>query len=343
MLFPLTLLATFFASWFITKLARQYAQSRALIDNPNERSSHNVPTPRGGGIAIVVIFLFGVGVMGVAQVLPAAMAWAMGVGGLIVALIGWLDDHSHVAAHWRASVHFIAALWVLFWLPGAFGATGLFDTSNVFLSLATGFLAAIVIVWFTNLYNFMDGTDGLAGSQAVCASLAGGVLLWLSGENGLALILLLLCAASGGFLVWNWPPAKIFMGDVGSGFLGFLFGVFAVAGEYNGGLAFGTWLILLAVFISDATLTLLRRVLNGERWYTAHRSHAYQKLVQAGFSHRQLSIGFVGVNVLLLWPVAWLSCRYPDSLWWYVSTVLLILSVAWVFIQKRFSGNRQIE
>lgn len=340
MLLPLSLLllATFFAAWFITKLARRYALGSALIDNPNERSSHQVPTPRGGGVSIVVIFLLGLGILGVTQIIPLSFALAIGVGSAVVALIGWLDDHSHVPAHWRALVHFVAALWVLFWLPGAFGL----DSYSAYVTVAGIFLAAITVVWFTNLYNFMDGIDGLAGSQAVCASLASGVLLWLSGATGLAVVSLLLCAASAGFLVWNWPPAKIFMGDVGSGFLGFLFGVFAVASESSGGLAWGTWLILLAVFVSDATFTLLRRVLKGERWYTAHRSHAYQKLIQVGFTHQQVTGGFVGVNVLLLWPVAWLSWRYPENVWLYVSAVFFILSAAWFFIQKRCSGNRQI-
>jgi Fuc2NAc and GlcNAc transferase len=154
-------------------------------------------------------------------------------------------------------------------------------------------------VWLTNLYNFMDGIDGLAGAEAVVAGLVGAGLAAATGADGLALAAVSLAAAAGGFLVFNWPPATIFMGDVGSGLIGYAFGVMALASERADAVPLIVWLLLLGVFIVDATATLIARLWKRERWYEAHRSHAYQHAVQAGASHRQVTVAILGLNVVL--------------------------------------------
>jgi Fuc2NAc and GlcNAc transferase len=218
-------------------------------------------------------------------------------GGVAVAVVGWLDDRRGLPAGMRALVHVLAAGWAV-WCLGGFPSLDL-GVAVVPLGTAGSLLAVVGLVWLTNLYNFMDGIDGLAASEAVGVGLVGGVLLAAAGATGLSLVALALAAAAGGFLVFNWPPAKIFMGDVGSGLLGYAFGVLAMASELAGAVPLIVWMILLAVFIVDATATLIRRVVNGERWFEAHRSHAYQRAVQTGYSHHAVTVAVMGLNGLL--------------------------------------------
>jgi Fuc2NAc and GlcNAc transferase len=174
-------------------------------------------------------------------------------------------------------------------------------------------LALVGLVWMINLYNFMDGIDGIAGVEAVCASGLGGLVLAWSGLAGLAEAALVLAGASAGFLVWNWPPAKIFMGDVGSGFLGFAFGVLAISSAKERPWLLCPWLILLAVFIVDSILTLVRRLITGERWYEAHCSHAYQHAARRYGSHSKVTLTIAAVNVAWLFPLSWGACVWPAA------------------------------
>jgi Fuc2NAc and GlcNAc transferase len=222
---------------------------------------------------------------------------ALLVGGVLVAAVGWLDDRYRLAAWVRAAVHGIAAVWAVWCLGGMPSVRIGFDT--VWLGWVGSMLAVVGLVWLTNLYNFMDGIDGLAGGEAVTVGLIGGGLAAATGADGLALAATSLAAAAGGFLVFNWPPATIFMGDVGSGLLGFAFGVIALASERTDSVPLMVWMLLLGVFIVDATATLIARLMKRERWYEAHRSHAYQRAVQAGASHRQVTVAIVGLNTLL--------------------------------------------
>jgi Fuc2NAc and GlcNAc transferase len=278
--------AAFLASAVGSALARRYALARSLLDVPNERSLHVVPMPRGGGIAIALVVLVGLVLLGLIGAVPPRVAVAFGGGGAVVALVGWVDDRRGLSASARLVAHVAAAAWTVAWLQGMPDLT--VGTRAVHLGLAGTLLAMLGVVWATNLYNFMDGIDGIAAAEAVVAGLAGALLL-ASREPSLALIALLVAAAAGGFLVWNWPPARLFMGDVGSGFLGFFFGGLAVASENAHVLPALIWIVLLGPFFADATVTLLRRMMRGERWLAAHRSHAYQRAVQAGWSHRKVT------------------------------------------------------
>ncbi|HEX8906741.1 MAG TPA: glycosyltransferase family 4 protein [Longimicrobiaceae bacterium] len=292
-----TAAAAFALSWALTAAVRRYALAHAVLDQPNERSSHVVPTPRGGGLAIVSAALAGLVALAAMGIVPPRLLMAMGPGGLAIAAIGWIDDHGGVAARWRSLVHFAAAFWALWWLGGM--PVLRFGIADAPVGVGGWLLGALGIVWMTNLYNFMDGIDGIAGGQAVSVGVAGAALLALAGSPSLAAVSLLLAAAAAGFLAWNWSPARIFMGDVGSGTLGYLFAVLAVASENAGAVPLMGWVVLMGVFVVDATITLVRRLLRGERVYQAHRSHAYQRAVQAGMSHGRVSALVIALNAVL--------------------------------------------
>lgn len=315
----------FLLSWWLTRLARRYALYRGMIDRPNDRSSHVVPTPRGGGVAIVLVFLcLSLGLRyfeGLSRDFLFAVA-----GGGGVALVGFLDDRRHVPAAWRLLIHFCAASWVLVWL-GELPLPTLGGKTYVATAWGEG-LALLFVVWLINLYNFMDGIDGLAGIEAVSVSLGAFVILWVTGdgrENGLAL--LVLAGAAFGFLCWNWPPAKIFMGDVGSGFLGFVLGGFALHVPTQSSMSFWSWWILLGVFLVDATVTLLVRAARRERLHLAHRSHAYQRLARKFRNHRTVTLGVLGINTVWLFPLALAATRYPAHGAWLAALAMVPLVV----------------
>ncbi|HHM06494.1 MAG TPA: glycosyltransferase family 4 protein [Gammaproteobacteria bacterium] len=316
---------------------RRYALQRGLMDVPNDRSSHHRPTPRGGGVAIAVAFFIAVAYLAGRGSTPSAVAAALLGGGLLVAAIGWADDHSHIPARWRATVHGLAAVWAV-WCLGGYSALNI-GVAVIPLGAWGSVLAVLGIVWLTNLYNFMDGIDGLAGGQAVVAGLGGAVLLWWVGAPGLAVVAAGLAAASTGFLVWNWSPARLFMGDVGSGLLGYSFAVLALAGDNLGALPVPIWGMLLAIFILDATFTLVHRVVKGEPWYAPHRSHAYQRLTQMGWSHARVSVAVMLIVLLVLFPSAALAVFWP----WLMFPLVLVLAAvgwwAWRKIQKQYAAE----
>jgi len=296
------ILAAGILAWLMTAALRRYALSRSLLDIPNARSSHTLPTPRGGGLSFVIVFLVALSSLGWGgDVAPSALASLLGAGGL-VALIGFMDDHGHIAARWRLLGHFAAAGWGLFCIGGL-------PPLTVFgMPLAPVWLSAIIgllyLVWLLNLYNFMDGIDGIASIEAICVCLGGSLLYWLTGHAQEALLPFLLAATVAGFLVWNFPPARIFMGDAGSGFLGIVLGLLALLAGWVNPLLFWGWLILLGVFVVDATFTLGRRLLRGEKVYEAHRSHAYQYASRRHASHRRVTLAVAAINLGWLMPVA---------------------------------------
>ena len=297
-------LIAFIAALALTGLLRRYALAASLLDIPNARSSHSLPTPRGGGVAIVVVFLLGIIVLFKFGLLSIAMTTALLGAGAWVAVVGFIDDHQHIPARWRLLAHFIGAAWGLFWLGGV---APLALTEHILIDLGWfgTLLGAFYLVWLLNLYNFMDGIDGLASIEAMTVC-AGGVLLSVFSSNtaGLNYTLILLIMAVAGFLVWNFPPAKIFMGDAGSGFLGIILGLFSLQAAQANPQLFWSWLILLGVFIVDATWTLARRFLHGEKVYEAHRSHAYQYASRHYASHKTVTLAVATINIVWLLPIA---------------------------------------
>ncbi|QBF27915.1 glycosyltransferase family 4 protein [Pseudomonas tructae] len=307
------LFITLSLAWTLTGLLRRYALARNLMDVPNQRSSHTVATPRGGGVAIVLAFLLAlVFLLGNGQ-LSASAFYGLAGSGALVAIIGFLDDHGHIAARWRLLGHFSAASIALIF-QGGLSPVLLFGTTYD-LGIAGDVLAAVFLVWMLNLYNFMDGIDGLASVEAVTTCLSGALLYLLVAQPGEAFLPLMLAAATAGFLIWNFPPAKIFMGDAGSGFLGITLGVLVLSALAVDPALFWGWLILLGVFVVDATTTLLRRLLRGDRVYEAHRSHAYQYASRQLGSHRPVTLAVLFINVVWLLPLACsVSLGYLDGL-----------------------------
>lgn len=294
-------------SLVLTDGLRRYALARSLMDIPNARSSHSVPTPRGGGLAIVASFLLALPWLAVAGLASWHLVWALLGAGTGVALLGFLDDHGHVAARWRLLGHFAAAGWALFWLGGLPPVMVLGHTLD--LGWAGHGLAVVYLVWLLNLYNFMDGIDGIAGVEAICVCLGAAVLYASPGMAGggqavdLWLPLLLACAVAG-FLVWNFPPARIFMGDAGSGFLGITLGILSLQAAWVAPQLLWSWVILLGVFVVDATFTLLRRLLRGDKVYQAHRSHAYQHAARRFGRHLPVTLTVAAINLGWLLPIA---------------------------------------
>ncbi len=311
MVITLTLCAFVFAlSYLLTGCFKRYALNKSLLDVPNARSSHTLPTPRGGGLSVVLVFLSMVGGLayfGVIRVDPIYIAGLI-LSGALVAGIGFWDDHVSIPAKWRFLVHFFAAIGALLVLP-ELPALRFFSIEISGWGLLFG-IYAIMLVWLLNLYNFMDGIDGIAGVEAITTAMSAALLLALQGENDWALLMLLLSLSAGGFLVWNWPPAKIFMGDACSGFLGFVLGLLAVLTSLSGSMNLWSWWILLAVFIVDATVTLLRRIMRDEAWHQAHRSHAYQILSRRLNSHKNVTQGVLAINIFWLLPWAYVSMIY---------------------------------
>ena len=272
-----------------TGLMRQYALQRNLVDVPNSRSSHSSPTPRGGGVAIVTAFFASLLALDYLGFIDSRVLGALLVGGGATALVGFIDDRANLRVSVRIGVHLLATIWVLIELgdiPERVLAN--WGLHGVWI----GDLAVLLIlIWATNLFNFMDGIDGLAGSEAVFVGGAGALLNWYhGGMPGLTAAMLSLAAACVGFLRWNWPPARIFMGDVGSGFLGFTLAVLGFASSQHGAMAIEVWAILSGVFLVDATVTLLSRIVRGDRWFEAHRLHAYQILVSRWQAHLPVTL-----------------------------------------------------
>lgn len=253
-------------------------------------------------MAIVLTFTLALVFLLWRDLIAPSQFWAIAGAGSLVALIGFMDDHGHIAARWRLLGHFVAAAWLLFWIGGLPAVR--FWGIEVDLGAVGHVLAAFYLVWLLNLYNFMDGIDGIASVEAICVCLGACLLAWVGGWSQLVWAPLLLAVCVGGFLCWNFPPARIFMGDAGSGFLGIILGGLSLqAATVSANLLWG-WLILLGVFIVDATFTLARRLLRGDKVYEAHRSHAYQFASRRFGSHLPVTIAVALINMFWLLPIA---------------------------------------
>ena len=273
--------------WVSIRLARRVG----AMDVPNERSSHSVPTPRMGGVPMVAAAVLGFGCWAFLAAgeafsvkgLPYAVLFALGAS-----LLGLWDDLSPLPPLFRFIVQ----------ISGAFLC--LWASAGLFRELLAGRWAlppivwisasAVWIVWMLNLYNFMDGIDGLAGGEAALASAFFFLLFARHGESGWAVANLLIAAAAAGFLVFNWPPAQVFMGDAGSAFLGAFYGMQSVVASLTTPIPFAVLILPFANFILDTTVTLIRRAWRGEKWYTPHRSHFYQRMTGLGMTHRKVTI-----------------------------------------------------
>ena len=329
--FGLIIVTAFLAAMLATFFMLHISHKLGLASQPNHRSSHNKVTPHGGGLGFVIVFLSALFLLFLfGHIDEIILAVFIGCGG-VVAGIGLLDDIYPIAARWRFSAYLLAVTFGMVFLGGLPPVNignqlldfGLFGDIGVVL----------LLLWWLNLYNFMDGIDALAAVEALSILLGAVLLLWLGGETGsdvdnVNILLLLLFSTVLGFLVWNCPPARIFMGDVGSTFLGFALGMLAIISIAKGFLSPWVWMILGSVFIVDSTVTLLQRILKGECWYEAHRSHAYQNAtlrliayfettkesVSEGArtkAHGIVSLCVLMINALWLLPLAYMAQSLP--------------------------------
>lgn len=330
------LIAVAIASWALTGLVQRYASSRKVLDRPTVRSAHTVPTPRGGGLAVAATVFAGVTAAAMLQLIDGALALALVGGGGAVSVVGWLDDRRSLSPAPRLVVHFAAAVFAVALFDGLPRAS---VWGGADLGLAGSGLAVIALVWATNLYNFMDGLDGLAAVEAAQVGLVGALLSLAVGDESTAFASALVAAAAAGFLRWNWTPAKIFLGDVGSGLIGFLFGVLALGAERGGGLPIGIWIILLAVFGVDTAVTLVRRLFRGEAWYAAHRHHAYQRLARSGWGHARVVLAIAAVNLWLA-ALATLAVLRPPYLVGALAVAVASVVLAYVAVERRAAMPR---
>ena len=302
------LVLVFGISCLLTAVIRYLALRFEVLDHPVSRSAHSQPVPVGGGLAIVVAFYCALVWWYFRSGLPGSVFMAL-CGGLGIAVIGWLDDIYRLDISWRLPVQVLAAAWAVLWLgPAPIIPFGPWVLEAPWLITP---LSIAALVWLLNLYNFMDGIDGLAGAEACYVCGACFLLIIVASQSVAGPVAAVLGAASAGFLVFNWPPARIFMGDVGSGFIGYVLGVLALVSMQDSSLNLWVWLLLLGVFVVDATVTLLRRVARGEKWFEGHSSHAYQQAARRFGSHGQVTLGILAINVVWLTPLAAMAAALP--------------------------------
>jgi Fuc2NAc and GlcNAc transferase len=292
------LLLLFVLSFAFTYFFRQYAFKNNLVDTPNNRSLHSVSTPRGGGVVFVTLWLVFTAIFTFFNNELWSQNFALLPAVIMIAIVSFIDDHINLSARWRFFIHFVAALYFLILIGGLpLINFGFFDLNSMALCSIFGFL---FLIWSTNLFNFMDGSDGLASTEAIFVFLVGGALLFYYQAWQLAYLCFAIVSVVAGFLIWNWPTAKIFMGDVGSTSLGFLIAAIAILGQKFYGISILFWLMLYAVFIFDATITLLRRALKGEKYWEAHRKQVIHRLILSGWSHLQVLMAIAACNLFIL-------------------------------------------
>ncbi len=315
-----------------------------IYDVPNERSSHTQITPKGGGIAIVVAFLAGIlliHLLGDKTTIYAPYFLGFFAGSFVIAVFSFYDDLRPVSFKIRLGGHVLAIL-VAMWAGIVIDVTYLPFFGEVRWGWGAYPLTLLWILGLTNAYNFMDGLDGLATSAAVVAAFFLAIISYQQGSHFIYLASLVLAAASLGFLVFNWSPAKIFMGDIGSTFLGFAFATMAIiAARYDHShTSLFVVPLLFFHFIFDTLFTFFRRLLAGEHVFMAHRSHLYQLLNRLGYSHQEVVILYSVMAISQGLVAVWMTNNLgPDRIIIYLPfLVCYLVYAAWVLHKARKQG-----
>lgn len=315
----------FLFSILLTWGVKVYAIQKAILDHPNERSSHTLPTPRGGGLAIVLTFYLGTGYLYATNTLDSNLFYAF-ISALPLLIVSLLDDLYTLGSKIRMIAQLLASILALSSLGGI-------ETISLYFVELHGWWLNIPIlfgmIWLINLYNFLDGIDGYAGSEAIFLGVATALIFGYD-------IGWIVAAGALGFLLFNWQKAKIFMGDIGSTFLGFIFAVLMIY-SLNNGESLYSWLIILGLFWVDATLTLIRRAQNGESLSQAHRKHAYQRITQAGWSHQKTVLMGMGINCIGIIPIFLLQTSPYLILYSIIYILALYLIIRFIDKVKPFS------
>jgi len=314
-------------SFVLTYVIKNYAIKKSLVATVNERSSHTVPTPHGGGIAIAITWFIGLIYLYMTKQIDSTLFFALLVG-VLISIVSFFDDIYELSAKLRLIVQSVVAMMGLYILGGLeLISFGFFDISNSFI---TNIFAMLLILWYINLTNFIDGINGYVGSEFIFLSFSG-LLLFGDLHFGVLAVAVL------GFLYWNWNKAKIFMGDVGSTLLGYNIAIFTIYYANQEATNLWIWIILFGLFWFDATVTLIRRKLNAEKLSQAHKKHTYQRLTQAGWSHFKVTNYAIGINILLLiivFSCVWLGLSVFVA--FAISLGLLYSVIKFVDSKKRF-------
>ena len=316
-------LILFLISFSLTYFIKNYMIKKSLVATVNERSSHTTPTPHGGGIALAITWFIGLFYLFITNQIEQNLFYAL-LFGAVISIVSFFDDIYELSPKIRLMVQAIVAIGGLYFLGGFETFTFvIFDIQN---AIFTNIFAFFMIIWFINLYNFLDGINGYAGSEAIFLALAGFILF--GGNHFLVLAVAVL-----GFLFWNWNKAKIFMGDVGSTLLGYNIAIFTIYYANEQATNFWIWIILFGVYWFDATLTLIRRKLNKEKLSQAHKKHGYQRLTQAGWSHYKVTNYSIGLNIILFFIVYFVSNIFVALV---LALIVLALSMKFVDNKKAF-------
>lgn len=318
------LLILFSVSFVLTWLVRIIAIRKSIIDLPTERSSHSVPMPLGGGLAIAIVWFFAISFLFFYEGISTKLFFAL-LCGVPIAIVGFIDDLISVSPKIRFAIQLISSILVLLIFEGLDSINMGFATIGV--PYVFSVLSILGIVWFTNLFNFLDGIDGYLGAEVFFIGIISMLFL---GD----IPLLALSAIIGGFLIWNWQPAKIFMGDVGSTLIGFTIGVFIVYSQKSSDTSIFIWLILTSLFWFDATLTLYRRWRNREPLLIPHKKHANQRLVQAGYSHQKVVLYAQILNISLILFI-WIAFSFPEF-----SVLSFLLNIVYLYIFVKFIDRK---
>jgi len=298
----------FLMSWLGIFIYKRIAVKKSILANPNFRTLHESPIPKGGGIVFALIFVVCILLLWLLGRLSENMFWVLGVGGFIAAFFGFLDDLINIRASRKLIVQVCLSVWVLFWFDGVILSNIAWIPNFIAIPLSILFL-----VWMINAYNFMDGIDGMAVSGAVFVSGSLGLaMLITNGSLELITVCFLLIISIGAFMAFNWPPASIFMGDAGSVFLGYVFGSLIFATILNGEISIWTWLTVFGYFFADTTVTQIARIILVKKWYGAHRSHAYQNLARITGSHLKITMGVTVYHLAWVLPLTIWTVLQPE-------------------------------
>lgn len=335
-LYLIIFIAALAVSYFGIEIFRHWTLKRKVFDVPNERSSHSVPTPRGGGLIIVIVSL--IGYVAAALVTGRAFSWGYFAGAILIALISWVDDLFSISFGWRLLVHISAALLLVFDVGFIHSVEIPFRYSSIEFGSVGAILTVIWVIWLVNAYNFMDGIDGIAGLQAVVAGTGWSVFALIFDYPAVYLYSGIIVGACLGFLVHNWRPAKIFMGDVGSAFLGFTFAALPfLAFDQRAGnsqLLFSAAVAFIWFFLFDSVLTFLTRLITGKKVWEAHRDHLYQKMVISGMRHSTVTLIY-GSAAAVLAAAFILEAAFPGNFRHFALFSCIFFTILIIFVSYR--------
>ena len=299
---------TFVASVIGLNLYIKVALRNKIISSPNFRTLHASDAITGGGAIFSLVFFFAIFYFWITGFLIEKIFFVLGIGGFFATLLGFLDDLFDISAIKKLFFHTILSAWSIYWLE-----LGIFSNTDWIPHSVSIGLSLLFLVWVINAYNFIDGIDGLAISAATFIS--GGLILIMiitNNSSELTIIYFSLLGCALAFTIFNWPPARIFMGDSGSIFLGYIIGTLFLLTIERGDVTIWTWLVLFGYFFADTTITQLMRLLLVKKWYKAHRSHAYQNLARITGSHFKVTSVIIIYHFVWLLPLMIFSIKLPE-------------------------------